>query len=219
MNQQVVSLFDQIQQCGVRLLLDREGKLVARGGDFPIELRQRASEHKSDLAKLAAMHQSSREAELLEAESAWKAFATRERGFFIDVLHNAVTTRLRSRYEGVREDYLSGLVTLRDVYDAFNRFAKSTRRRYLVRQLTGSIFEPRGLGERSTAPQDVIHTLFKKYGESEDDPRLSKSIRSCVTPQIVPQEDQLERMSRYFRLDSEQYLERLLTMDANSNER
>lgn len=198
-------LLSSIRKQGVQLLIGEDGGLRARGGNFTPELRRAASEQKKTLAMLVQMEQAQRESNLADAKSSWLRHATPERGFFIGGLQNAVTAELKSKLDKVEADYLNGIADLRDVHEAFVEFAKASRRRYVNRQLVGEIYHP-ALGGKK-AEQITIHRKFQEVVSTDgDDDTMKRMFRSSVTPQIEPQDDQLERMKVYFGTDRTEYI-------------
>lgn len=203
MNRASIEVFNEIKANGVRLLLDG-GRLRAKGGDFTPELQAKAKDARADLELLVRMEQSERENNLHEALAGWKAFATPERGFFIGLLQNAVTRELEIAFETAKADYLEGTGDLQAVHAAFNEFAKSTRRKYVNRQLMGSIFEPEFGGKRTS--QEEIQRAFSGIESGQFHSKIERQFRSSVTPQIDLQEDQLGRMTTYFGITAAEHI-------------
>jgi hypothetical protein len=188
------SLFQQITQSGVTLRVDDDGTLRASGGNFSPELRKLAGEMKEELKQLV-INKRERLRDLNAAERQWIDFATKEKGFFVRELQDGVSRILYDRYMETRWAYVAEMVTLRDVYEAFSDYAKSTRRNYFVFQLEGEVYKPGREGRNS---QRDIHRAFR-------DGKLTRVRMQTTTPQIEPTGDQLARMERYFGIDAKEY--------------
>lgn len=161
----------------------------------------------------------SRRETLERAEGVWRDFATPERGFFIREVQDGVSDRLRSRFEEAKEKYLSGEIEFDEVYRAFTRWAKSTRRYYYVKQLEGELYSGAGRAE-----QEAIHRAFKR---ARRDPYqvmqngLKATYRKVVTPQVDMQADQLNRAAIYFRaakFDVDRYVDERVAMKESTKE-
>lgn len=196
-------LYNQIRAEGVGLYVDPASGLRARGGNFTPDLRREAGARRAELEKLVEIEQLKREGILADAKAVWHRNTSRDMGFFVGVVRNAVTEDLRKRYEKIERDYLHGLADLEQVAEAYALFANSTRRRFVNRQLVGEIYVPSWGGHRKS--QREIHEKFRSLdGPGDDDMR--RVFRSSVTPQIEPQDDQLSRMEVYFGISRDEYM-------------
>lgn len=137
----------------------------------------------------------SRQRKFNEAMKKWDAFIRRPGSpFLIDEIDDQVTRFLHGIFKQRMTGYLEGSETLRAVYEAYNNYAKAHRLPRTVRQLGGEIFDS---PQRKTAV--TIHREFQLGGDSQ---LLRREKRTCVTPQVEMQSDQLERATVYFGFKS-----------------